>query len=81
MAKAITFGEATDWLPIIYISAKGNSSWIISADEIEKLAYDLGGVAHVVVEPNREFSFALREITSAKIFTEARSVFLFPERG
>lgn len=59
-AKAITLGEATRWLPILYISASDNNRWILNRREIEKLAYDLGGVAHVVVEPNRAFSLRLR---------------------
>lgn len=33
---------------------------------IEKLACDLGGVAHVIVEPDRAFSFELREETDAR---------------
>jgi hypothetical protein len=65
-ASAVTTGDASKWLPVVYVSATGKSTWILSQREIEKLAYDLGGIAHVVVEPNRAFSFSLRERTNAR---------------
>src|SRR5690606_18506527 len=65
-AKSVTVGEAAKWLPTVYISATGSSSWLLSQREIEKLAYDLGGIAHVVVEPDRAFSFDLRDETLAR---------------
>jgi hypothetical protein len=48
------------------VSSTGDSSWLLSRQEIEKLAYDLGGVAHVVVEPDRAFSFFLRDKTEGR---------------
>src|SRR5690606_7137965 len=54
------------WLPTVYVSATGNGSWLLSRQEIETLAYDLGGIAHVVVEPDRAFSFDLRDATEAR---------------
>ena len=65
-AISVTVGEAAKWLPTVYISATGSSSWLLSQREIEKLAYDLGGIAHVVVEPDRAFSFDLRDETLAR---------------
>lgn len=65
-ASSITLGDATKWLPVVYVSATGKSTWVLDRREIEKLAYDLGGIAHVVVEPDRAFSFSLREQTEAK---------------
>jgi hypothetical protein len=65
-AKSVTQGEAAKWLPSVYVSATGVSSWLLSKREIEKLAYDLGGVAHVVVEPDRAFSFLLRDKTEGR---------------
>lgn len=62
-ARAVTLGEATKSLPTIYVSATGDREWLVNRDVIEKLAYDLGGVAHVVVEPSRAFSFSLRDET------------------
>jgi hypothetical protein len=64
-AKAVTYGQASKWLPTVYVSSTGNSAWLLSKREIEKLAYDLGGIAHVVVEPDRAFSFTLRTQTEA----------------
>ena len=66
IARAVTLGEASKWLPTLYVSATGKSAWLLGQREIEKLAYDLGGIAHVVVEPDRAFSFALRAQTEAQ---------------
>lgn len=65
-AKAVTLGQATKWLPTAYISASSRCAWLLSKREIEKLAYDLGGMAHVLVEPDRGFSFRLREATNGR---------------
>lgn len=65
-ARLVTLGDATRWLPSIYVSATGQGAWLLSQSEIEKLAYDLGGIAHVVVEPNRAFSFRLRDATEGR---------------
>lgn len=65
-ATEVTLGSATRWLPTIYVSAIGDGAWLLSRDQIEKLAYDLGGIAHVVVEPDRSFSFDLRDRTAGR---------------
>lgn len=65
-ASSVTAGDATRWLPVVYVSATGKSTWVLNQNEIEKLAYDLGGIAHVVVEPDRAFSFSLREQTDGR---------------
>lgn len=65
-AKSVTLGEAARWLPSVYVSATGVSSWLLSRQQIEKLAYDLGGIAHVLVEPDRAFSFDLRDATEGR---------------
>jgi len=65
-AKSVTLGDAAKWLPTVYVSATGVSSWLLSQREIEKLSYDLGGIAHVVVEPDRAFSFQLRDETEGR---------------
>ncbi|WP_203292176.1 hypothetical protein [Maricaulis parjimensis] len=64
-AKAVTLGRATHWLPVLYVSAVADGAWLLSSQEIDKLAYDLGGLAHVVVEPSRSFSFQLRDACEA----------------
>lgn len=66
LAKSVTLGTEAKWLPTVYVSATGASSWLLSQREIEKLAYDLGGIAHVVVEPDRAFSFHLRDETEGR---------------
>lgn len=65
-ARAVTVGRAARWLPTIYISATGKRTWLLSQRRIKKLAYDLGGIAHVVVEPDRVFSFKLRDATKGR---------------
>lgn len=66
LAANTTLGLSTHHLPVIYISAKGTSKWEFSAEEIDKLAYDLGGVAHVVTEPSRNFAVKLKNIVDGK---------------
>lgn len=66
VAEKITGGKSAKWLPTVYISATSSGEWELDENEIDKLAYDLGGIAHVVVEPSRSFSFALRDITSGR---------------
>lgn len=66
LAAAIIEGVASEFLPIVYVSTIGGDSHALSEDQISKLAYDLGGVAHVVVEPNRAFSFKLRDMASGR---------------
>lgn len=65
-AQAVTLGDASKWLPTLYVSATGKSVWLLDRSAIEKLAYDLGGIAHVVVEPDRAFSFRLRDECAGK---------------
>jgi len=80
-AQLSTTGNASKHLPIIFISAINDGSWLLSEQEIEKLAFDLGGVAHVIVEPNRRFSFRLRgETKGANVYGGTIGLAL-PERG
>lgn len=60
LAARITAGEASRSLPVVYVSAMGKGTWSLDRNQIENLAYQLGGVAHVVMEPDRAFSFRLR---------------------
>lgn len=80
-AAAVTLGSAAKWLPTVYISATGNFSWLLTKHEIEKLAYDLGGIAHVVVEPDRAFSFNLRDETEARNVYNGTLGLSVPGRG
>lgn len=66
LANLILSGQGSKSLPIIYISAIEDGRWILTEDAIQKLAYDLGGIAHVVVEPNRRFSLKLRDQSAGR---------------
>lgn len=66
LAESISLGKASNNLPIIYISTIKGSSWPFNRKQVDKLAYELGGVAHVVVEPDRDFSITLRDLTSGQ---------------
>ncbi len=81
IARAVTIGEAPRYLPIIYISATGVSTWLPSRRQIEILAFDLGGVAHVIVEPNRDFSFQLRDVTEGANAYDGTVAIAVPGRG
>lgn len=59
IAQRIFLGTASRHLPVIYVSARRANSWLLSQQELERLSYELGGVAHIVVEPSRAFSFKL----------------------
>ena len=81
IAKAVTIGKATRYLPVIYVSATGDSKWQLSPDQVNKLAFDIGGIAHVAVEPSRAFSFRLRDLTAgANVYGGALGIAL-PSRG
>ncbi|WP_165895215.1 hypothetical protein [Sphingomonas sp. PP-CC-3G-468] len=81
LAELILDGEASRWLPIIYVSATEGDRWLLTKDEIEKLAYDLGGVAHVVVEPNRQFSFRLKASCDGRNVYNGTLGIAMPHRG
>jgi len=81
VARDITKGRAADFLPVIYVSALDNLKWLLSEEQIEKLSFDLGGVAHVFVEPSRSFSFKLKDETSgANAYGGALAISL-PSKG
>lgn len=81
LANDINFGKASIHLPIVYISSIGLSRWTLTKKRIEQLAFDLGGVAHVVVEPNRAFSYELRNLVEGfSVYGGAIGVSL-PGRG
>jgi hypothetical protein len=81
IARAITLGKATRYMPVIYVSAAGASNWLLSYDQTKKLAFDIGGIAHVVVEPNRAFSFRLRDLTAGVNAYGGTVGIAIPDRG
>jgi hypothetical protein len=56
-ARAIIRGELENDLPIVYVSVLDDGSCYV---DCKVLARKMGGLAHVVVEPDRKFSFDLR---------------------
>ncbi|WGW05431.1 hypothetical protein [Tropicibacter oceani] len=52
-------------LPIIYLSAPFQTSGL-NPDDISRYAFQMGGVAHIVVEPDRDFSSELMEKTGGR---------------
>ncbi len=81
LAKLVLSGQASRSLPIVYVSATGHDEWLLSQDEIAKLAYDLGGVAHVVVEPSRTFSIRLRDASEGRNVYNGALGIAAPYRG
>lgn len=55
--------EASNTMPVVYISVKENNSSYVNSNIV---AHHLVGMAHVLVEPNRDFSYSLMEVTSRK---------------
>jgi len=56
-AARIIVGKAGCRLPIVYVSATFHGGHVLDTN---RLASDLAGMAHVVVEPNRPFSLRLK---------------------
>jgi hypothetical protein len=60
LAVEVVEGRASLSLPVVWLSAGDHGPGPFEGDEIDRLAHQLSGVAHVVVEPDRDFSFRLR---------------------
>lgn len=65
-AALIVEGKSTTYLPVVYVSTLGGTDCQLSDGQIDKLAFDLGGVAHVVREPDRGFSFDLKDLVGGR---------------
>lgn len=61
LAAEFACGDFACSLPVVYVSAPEAGSTRLDDSMISKLALNLCGVAHVVVEPSRAFSFAVRD--------------------
>jgi hypothetical protein len=81
LASDITGGQATTFLPVVYVSANDQKRWLPTTSQIDKLAFDLGGIAHVVVEPSRPFSYRLRELTQGSNVYGGNLAVSVPGRG
>ncbi|GMU47203.1 MAG: hypothetical protein AMXMBFR26_19850 [Porticoccaceae bacterium] len=66
VAARLIAGKSGCRLPVVYVSAGFQGSHIADPD---RLARDLAGMAHVVVEPNRPFSLRLKiEVDSENVY-------------
>lgn len=63
LAKRIICGEENTSLPQIYISRRNNNNLPI---DVKKISFELGGMAHVFVEPSRNFSINLMKASEGK---------------
>ncbi|HMO74020.1 MAG TPA: hypothetical protein PKD99_12275 [Sphingopyxis sp.] len=61
LATKMCLGRASDFLPIVYISAPLDDRDRLSLNDLEHLSDRLGGCAHVVVEPDSRFSWKIKE--------------------
>jgi len=87
IAAALINGTANNTLPIVYVSAGFRSEHLLNPEDLAKF---VSGMAHVVVEPSRAFSFKVKELTGARnVFggtigvywpsSQARSTYFFDE--
>lgn len=63
IAAALILGTAKNTLPIIYVSAGFHEGHLVDPDELAKF---VSGMAHVVVEPSRAFSYKMKGLTASK---------------
>ena len=59
-ARDAILGRLNSFLPVVYVSSLSSNELPLNA---EKLAFELGGLAHVFVEPDRSFSFVMKDET------------------
>lgn len=78
LAAKLIRGDAGCRLPIVYVSAQFQGGHIL---DVNRLAADLSGMAHVVVEPNRPFSVRLQlEVDSENVYGGTIGIY-WPEGG
>ena len=78
LAAKLIRGDAGCRLPIVYVSARFQGGHIL---DVDRLAADLSGMAHIVVEPNRPFSFRLQlEVDSENVYGGTIGIY-WPEGG
>ena len=78
LAARLIVGDSGCRLPIVYVSSGFQGAYIV---DVERLASDLEGMAHVVVEPNRPFSLRLKiEVDSENVYGGTVGVY-WPDGG
>lgn len=63
VAAALILGTARNTLPIVYVSAGYRDGHLVNPDELAKY---VSGMAHVVVEPSRTFSYKVKLLTKSR---------------
>lgn len=71
-------GTTDSYLPIVYVSAPFNGQYLVDPNE---LAESLVGMAHVVVEPHRDFSVKLMSAVQRKNVYGGTVALYWPEGG
>jgi hypothetical protein len=78
LASRLITGVSDCYLPIVYVSSSFVGSYIV---DLNSLASDLSGLAHVVVEPNRPFSRRLQiEVDSENVYGGTVGIY-WPDGG
>src|SRR5690606_21637042 len=63
LAASIISGEAKIGLPVVYVSVGNGGECYL---DCRQLAKRLCGLAHVVIEPDRKFSFEVRDLVDGE---------------
>jgi hypothetical protein len=78
VAARLIRGDSPCRLPIVYVSAGFHGNYIVDG---ARLAHELAGMAHVVVEPNRPFSLRLRlDVNAENVYGGTVGVY-WPDGG
>lgn len=77
LAAQLMRGESGSRLPVIYVSAQFGGGYLV---DTEHLARELGGIAHVVLEPDRQFSNRLRMSVNGRNVYGGSIGLYWPER-
>lgn len=77
-AAKLIVGDSECRLPIVYVSANFYGGFAL---DVDRLASDLSGMAHVIVEPNRPFSLRLKlEANSENVYGGSVGIY-WPDGG
>lgn len=63
IAASLILGTARNSLPIVYVSAGADDEHLLDPAELARF---VGGLAHVIVEPSRAFSYRLKRLTKSR---------------
>jgi hypothetical protein len=78
LAASLITGQAQCRLPVVYVSAGFHGEYLL---DVDRLASDLAGLAHVVVEPNRQFSLRLKiDVSSMNVYGGTIGIY-WPDGG